>query len=160
MSSTVENHMQKYSYLYSDVISQFLSDFYMNDSITGKQTEEEAFDFYLVCKSLMKEGGFNLRKWLSNSKFLQEKNAEYESKYLGESANVNREEDHKILGVKWVLNSEELVFDIRDLTDEYNNITLITKRVTLKLLQAFLIQLGFCLHLLFVSNSIFKNYVV
>ena len=73
MSSTVENHMQKYSYLYSDVISQFLSDFYMNDSITGKQTEEEAFDFYLVCKSLMKEGGFNLRKWLSNSKSLQER---------------------------------------------------------------------------------------
>ena len=24
--------------------------------MTGKQTEEEAFDFYLVCKSLIKEG--------------------------------------------------------------------------------------------------------
>ena len=90
----------------------------------------------------MKEGGFNLRKWLSNSKFLQEKNAEYESKYLGESANVNREEDHKILGVKWVLNSEELVFNIRDLTDEYNNITLITKRVTLKFVASIFDPIG------------------
>ena len=73
MSATVQNHMQKYCYLYSDVISRFLSDLYMDDSITGKQTEEEAFDFYLVYKSVMKEGGFNLRKWLSNSKSLQEK---------------------------------------------------------------------------------------
>ena len=54
--------MQKYSYLYSDAILQFLSDLYMDNSITGKQTEDEAFYFYLVCKSLMKEGGFSLRK--------------------------------------------------------------------------------------------------
>ena len=89
----------------------------MDDFITGKQTEEEACDFYLVCKSLMKKRGFNLRKWLSNSKSLQEKIAEYKSKYFGESANVNREEDHKIIGVKWILNSDDLVFNIRDLID-------------------------------------------
>ena len=40
----------------SDAILQFLSDLYMDDYMTGKQTEEEAFDFYLVCKSLIKEG--------------------------------------------------------------------------------------------------------
>ena len=108
MSVTVQNHMPKYSYLYSDVILQFLSDLYIDNSITGKQTEKEAFDFYLVCKSLMKKGAFNLRKWVSNSKSLQEKIAEYESKYFGESAIANREEDHKILEVKWVLNSDEL----------------------------------------------------
>ena len=62
MSATVQNRMQKYSYLYSDAILQFLSDLYMDNSITGKQTEDEAFYFYLVCKSLMKEGGFSLRK--------------------------------------------------------------------------------------------------
>ena len=73
MSATVQSHMQKYSCFYSDVILQFLSDLYTGDFITGKQTEEEAFDFHLVCKSLMKEGGFNLRKWLSNSKSLQER---------------------------------------------------------------------------------------
>ena len=132
MSGTAQNRMQKYFYLYSDVILQFLSDLYIDDSITGKQTEEGAFDFYLVCKSLMKEGGFNLQEWLSNSKSLQEKIAEYESKYFGESAIVNREKNKKILGVKWVLNSNELVFNIRDLIDEYNNITPITKRVILK----------------------------
>ena len=89
--------------MYSYVILQFLSDFYIDNSITGKQTEEEAFDFYLVYKSLMKEGGCNLQKWMSNSKSLREKIAHYESKYFGESASVNREED------------DELVFHIRDL---------------------------------------------
>ena len=59
MSATVQNHLKKYSYLYSGAILKFLSYLHMDDSITGKQTEEEAFNFYLICKNLMKEGGFN-----------------------------------------------------------------------------------------------------
>ena len=55
-----------------------------------------------------------------------------DSKYFGKSAIVNREEDHKFLGVKWALNSDEIVFNIRDLIEEYNNITPITERVILK----------------------------
>ena len=98
MSATVQYHMQKYSYLCSDVILQLLSDLCMGDSVAGKQTEDKTFHFYLVCKSLMKEGGFNLRKWLPNSKSLLEKIAKYKLKSFGESANVNCE-DHKILGV-------------------------------------------------------------
>ena len=125
MSATVQNHVQKYSFLYSDVILQFVSDLFMGGSITGKQNEGDAFDFYLVYKNLTKEGGTNLRKWLSNSKSLQEKIAECESKY-------REEEDHEILVVKWVRNSDELVFNIRDLIDEYNNITPLTKLVILK----------------------------
>ena len=66
----------------------------------------------------MNDWGFNLRKWSSNSKSLLAKIAEYESKYFGESANVTREEDHKIVEVKWTLNSHELVFNIRDLIEE------------------------------------------
>ena len=130
MSATVQNPMQKYSYFYSDVILQFLSDLCMDDSITGKQTEEEAFDFYLVCKSLMKERGFNLRKCLSNSKSLPEKIAEYELKCC------------KILRVKWALNSNEVVFNIRDLIGEYNNITPITKRVILKFVASIFDPIG------------------
>ena len=94
MSRTVQNHKQQYSCLCSDVTLQLLSDLYM-DSVTGKQKEDETFDSYLACKSIMKEGGFNLPKWQSNSKSFQDKIAENESKYFGESANVNRE-DHKI----------------------------------------------------------------
>ena len=45
--------MQKYSYLYRDDILQFLPNLYMDDSTTGKETEEEALDFYLVCKKKM-----------------------------------------------------------------------------------------------------------
>ena len=101
--------MQIYSYLYGDVILKLLPDLYMDDSITGKQIEEEASDFYLICEYLMKEGGFKLQKWLSNSKSLQKQIAEYECKNFGEFANVNREVDQKILGVKWALNSEGLV---------------------------------------------------
>ena len=58
----MQNQMQIYSYLYGDVILKLLPDLYMDDSITGKQIEEEASDFYLICEYLMKEGGFKLQK--------------------------------------------------------------------------------------------------
>ena len=37
----------------------------------GANSEEEAFLFYTAAKRLMKEGGFNLCKFLSNSRALQ-----------------------------------------------------------------------------------------
>ena len=53
-------------------VSQFLSDLYLDDSISGKQNKEEAFEFYLFCKSVLKEGSFNLCKWSTISEDLQE----------------------------------------------------------------------------------------
>ena len=82
MSATVQSHMQKYSCFYSDVILQFLSDLYTGDFITGKQTEEEAFDFHLVCKSLMKEG---VLIYENGCLIPNPYKKEYESKYFGES---------------------------------------------------------------------------
>ena len=80
--------MRKYSSLNQGNVSQFLSDLYMDDSISGKQNEEEAFEFYLICKSVLKEGSLNLRKWLTNSGNLQERIHDYEINYFGESENI------------------------------------------------------------------------
>ena len=42
-------------------VSQFLSDLYIDDSISGKQNGGKAFEFCLFCKSVLKEWSFNLR---------------------------------------------------------------------------------------------------
>ena len=77
--------MRKDSSFNQGNVSQFLSDPYMDVSISRKQNEEEAFEFYLFCKFVLREVSFNLPKWLTNSENLQERIDDYEINYFGES---------------------------------------------------------------------------
>lgn len=46
---------------------------YVDDVVSGAQDEEQAEAFYLESKRILKEGGFNLRKFVTNSSTLQRK---------------------------------------------------------------------------------------
>ena len=50
--------------------NDFLSSFYVDDFNGGKNSVLEASQLYTKAKSRTKEGGFNLRKWISNSEKL------------------------------------------------------------------------------------------
>ena len=52
----------------------------MDDSVSGAQIEDELFNFYLCVKILLNQGGFNLRKWITNSFDIVNKIDEYENK--------------------------------------------------------------------------------
>ena len=45
---------------------------YVDDVIIGVNNENQAYEFYKDSKSLMKCGGFNLRKYVTNSATLQD----------------------------------------------------------------------------------------
>ena len=45
----------------------------MDDLITEADEDQRAFDIYQKSKEMMSKGGFNLRKWNSNSKTLLQK---------------------------------------------------------------------------------------
>ena len=51
-------HMSQFTDNDRKVMEAFLRDLYMDDSISGAQTFEEAFNMYMKCKKLMKLGGF------------------------------------------------------------------------------------------------------
>ena len=48
--------------------------FYVDDLICGAQDEEQGLCIYEKSKQLKASGGFNLSKWRTNSKPLQQKN--------------------------------------------------------------------------------------
>ena len=48
-------------------VDKFLNDLYVDDSTSGFFNVKETYHFYLNAKRIMKEGGFELRKWASNS---------------------------------------------------------------------------------------------
>lgn len=45
--------------------------FYIDDLLTGESNDEKALAIFQSAKKIMSEGGFNLRKWRTNSRELQ-----------------------------------------------------------------------------------------
>ena len=83
---------------------------------------------------LLKKGGFNLRKWITNSFKIPNKIDEYESKYFGESPSEKRE-IYK-LGVSWKIDCDKFLFNLKEIME------VITKRVVLKVISCIFDPLG------------------
>ena len=90
----------------------------MDDSISGSQTSNDSFDFYLTVKTMMKEGGFNLRKWITNDYDLQQKINNFETDHFGTEQCETNLTDRKVLGVNWETQSDKLVFSLSDIIKE------------------------------------------
>lgn len=76
--------------------------FYVDDYNGGANTIEEAKHIYVELKNGLKEGGFNIRKFASNSKELMENIPE-----------IDKEGTEKIittLGIKWNIETDELMY--------------------------------------------------
>lgn len=76
-----------------------MNDYYMDDLMTGCETENEAISIYNEMNKLMNLGGFDLQKWSSNN--------ENVLKYIGEHKRIDHELPLKlnnlvkVLGVIW-----------------------------------------------------------
>ena len=68
MNATLKRHIEGYFDSHPEVCSRLTSSLYADDVNTGGYTEAEVIELYTISKQIMKDGGFNLRKWLSNSK--------------------------------------------------------------------------------------------
>lgn len=62
LRTVIIHHVHKYHSQYPELVSLTEESLYVDDLITGADTVDEAFNVYLDCKHLMKEGGFKLRK--------------------------------------------------------------------------------------------------
>ena len=72
LNATIRFHLERYLKTNEVHMRQLLCSTYVENIITGGETEEEGFELYVQSKQILQEGGFNLRKFLTNSKHLQE----------------------------------------------------------------------------------------
>ena len=79
--------------------------FYIDDFTSDAQTVEEGFNIYQKAKQLTQLGGFNLCKWKTNSKTLQQKINLTE----GETFKTS---EVKILGIRWDTEQDEFQKEI------------------------------------------------
>ena len=72
LNATIRHHVTKYEAYHPQFVSDFLTSLHGDDFKRGKDSVPEAFQLYTKARSIMKEAGFHLRKWISSSERLME----------------------------------------------------------------------------------------
>ena len=128
LNDTIRHHLKKFEVSESSFVRTFLEDLYVDDCSSGCATISEAKEFYRKSSSILKSGGFVLRKWITNSKELQTFFEKRESPESKGSSGLK-----KVLGIEWDLSSDEFVFRFREVIRLAKSL-LPTKRNVLKVL--------------------------
>ncbi|XP_052747995.1 uncharacterized protein LOC128200049 [Galleria mellonella] len=95
------------------------SDFYMDDIMTGCYSEEEVVEVCRQLKELLKRGGFELQKWMSNQMHLlkcldlERNNEESNDKEKANNLEIKSDDITKLLGLTWNRNSDEFHFTVK-----------------------------------------------
>ena len=168
LNATVRNHIRKYEQIDPQFVREVIQSLYVDDFASGKNSFEGSFELYQKLKYRFSEGGFNMRKWASNSDKLMEmigrqecelpstvkadvkldvekqKVTEDDESYPKVVLNNNvvcNESEIKVLGSTWNRESDKLKFDFSVITRNVDNAPL-TKRVLLSATARFFDPLG------------------
>ena len=152
LNATIRHHLEKYVEVYPDLVNKLLGATYVDDVITGAESEEAAHELCLKARELLKHAGFILRKFTSNSALLRDKlkpeelttpdNEEtYSRATLGGSQKLYSGEQ-KVLGIKWNTFTDQFVINLQDITDLARSLEP-TKRNIVSLVGKFYDPLGF-----------------
>ena len=68
LNATLVRHIEDYLEDYYEVCIKLLNSLYTDDMDCGGHSVNEVLELYQTSKQIMAKGGFNLCKWLSNSK--------------------------------------------------------------------------------------------
>ena len=134
LNATIYHHLLQYQPEDPPFVHKFLRSIYVDHLVSGASTTDEAFHLYSKSKACLKEGGFNLQRFVSNSPQLQEKidlaegvhhvpvvkscnnvsveDESYSRATLGANQGKATEAEQKVLGVVWNVQRDCLVFDL------------------------------------------------
>lgn len=132
LNATLQRHINHYR-ADDKFVENLLQPFYVDDLVSGEGDEEDAFYLYKKSKSCLAEGGFHLRKWMSNSqellerihddristvgieeskaKMVVEDTQTYVKTTVGQLEELQAANQHKVLGIPWNCMSDEFCFN-------------------------------------------------
>ncbi|XP_046863237.1 uncharacterized protein LOC124456982 [Xenia sp. Carnegie-2017] len=67
LGATINHHLKTHEKQEPETVEHLKNSLYVDDFVSGAETDETALQIYKGTKQLMAKGGFNLRKWNSNS---------------------------------------------------------------------------------------------
>ena len=173
LNGTVRHHVSNYEVEDPQFVNDFLSSLYVDDFNGGKDSIPEAFQLYTRAKSRMKEGGFNLRKWISNSEKLMQWINQEEGVPIMEASMVSEEDktytqtqlgvnnstiscERKILGLNWDIEKDTFMFYFDWLVQFARELPL-NKRSVLKVVAKLYDPLGLISPLFITVKALFQD---
>ena len=73
LNATIRHHVAKYKDSDPAFVETFIRSTYVDDVTFGANDDDGAFDLYKRKNKILADGGFNLRKFVSNSQELQQR---------------------------------------------------------------------------------------
>ena len=70
LNATIRHHLKQYSTKFPETVKRISRSIYVDDLAYGADAEDLAYELYCESKSLLREGGFNLRKFVTNATHL------------------------------------------------------------------------------------------
>ena len=140
LNATVKCHLEKYLTLleFKRFIEKLILNLYVDDSTNSFNNISEAVEFYKKSTDALAEASFDLRKWATNSKEIQD------VINLGLSNNdISQSNDkiRKVLGIRWNIQSDKFEFDFTNIISLCKNLKR-TKRNILRIQGMFYDPLG------------------
>eukprot|EP00731_Ephydatia_muelleri_P011218 Em0006g112a len=134
LNATLQLHLKKYEMEDPSFVNKFMHSIYVDDVAFGGDSTNEVFELYLKTKSRLAEGGFNLMKFVSNDRGLQEKierqeglremftqgctvaqdDNSFAKTSLSYQSDVNLGEQ-RVLGICWNPVEDKLQFEVKEI---------------------------------------------
>ena len=152
LNATVRKHLENFLEVHPCVVTKILDSIYVDDVICGADDDGSAENVYLRGQQMLKEGGFNLHKFVTNSKELEDRvlshvvaeNQVGEQTYAHNTVGKAIEPglgEHKVLGILWDVTEDSLVFKVKPWAEETKEIYP-TKRKVISTVSKFFDPLG------------------
>ena len=141
LNATIRHHLSKYDQ--SRAVTEMQSNFYVDDLISGADTEEEGAALLAEAQSVMADAGMVLSKCTSNSPLV------FDSA-LAESSDAG---SIKVLGVKWIPSDDVFTFAGVEIPGD----VVPTKRVVLSFIARLFDPLGFLTPFTMVAKCLFQS---
>ena len=172
LAETINYHLYQFESTYPEVVNQ-LRRLYCDDFSCDASNVKEAITIYKQAKEIMSAGGFNLRKWASNSSEVMNEISKFEiegaesnnnakvneddqthSKYV--SGASDKENELKVLGVGWDNKADVLHIDLAEVT-VFANALPPTKRSVLRIAAKIFDPLWYVSELVVKFKSFFQQ---
>ena len=127
LNATIHHHLSQFQQREPAFVEALLKSLYVDDVAGGGQNDEEGLEFYVNAKTKLAAGGFNLRKFSSNSQKLMRIDGRNCSTLKSDRDEGSVSEDldsfakstlngksgtKKVLGVQWDCIGDQLIMDI------------------------------------------------
>ena len=173
LNATLKHHVTQYANVDPDFVNEVMRSLYVDDFASGSRDVKSALQLSTKVKNRLADGGFNMRKWTSNSQELMaelQKNATFSKSE--QSINTDKstattlkvtngdqpipESNPRVLGQIWNTSTDQLKIDLTKILTGVNHSN-VTKRIILSTTAKFYDPLGLISPIVLMFKLLFQQ---